>query len=122
MSDETGTDQVYARSFPASGGKWPVSTSGGSNPVWAKNGQELFYRSGEGMMVVGYKVTGAAFEPASPRLWAAKNDLNQWFDLSPDGKRFMIVEIDTTNESPSTPVTLVLNFFEELRRRASDAK
>ena len=53
---------------------------------------------------------------ASRRLWAAKKDLSQWLDLSADGKRFMIVENDPTDESPSTPVTFVLNFFDELRR------
>jgi serine/threonine protein kinase len=118
-SNETTADQVYVQSFPEPGGKWSVSPTGGSNPIWAKNGRELFYRSPEGMMVVSYKVHGTDFEPAAPRLLIAKKDLSPYFDAMPDGKRFMIVENDTTDARLSNTVTIVLNFFDELRRLAS---
>jgi serine/threonine protein kinase/Tol biopolymer transport system component len=119
QSNETNADQVYVRSFPEAGGKWSVSPTGGSNPIWAKSGPELFYRGPEGMMVVSYKVHGQNFEPAAPRLLIAKKDLSPFFDVAPDGKRFMIVENHISGDSASPSVTLVLNFFDELRRFAS---
>jgi eukaryotic-like serine/threonine-protein kinase len=119
QSNETTADQVYVRSFPEPEGKWSVSPNGGSNPIWAKNGGELFYRGPEGMMVVNYKVHGTNFEPGAPRLLIAKKDLSPFFDMAPDGKRFMIVENDISDDRASTPVTFVLNFFDELRRLTS---
>lgn len=118
QSDESGRDEVYVQAFPKDRGKWPVSTGGGSTPVWARNGQQLFYRSSVGMMVVGYKISGAVFEPGVPRLWAATSDLGEWFDLSPDGKRFVTIA-SAPDDSPSTPVIFVLNFFDELKALAS---
>ena len=52
MSNETGRDEIYVVPFPNAGdAKWPVSTSGGTEPVWAHSGRELFYRNGLGEMV-----------------------------------------------------------------------
>jgi serine/threonine-protein kinase len=121
QSDETGTDQVYVRPFPGPGGKWPISTGGGSHPVWSKN-HELFFRGPDGMMVANYSATSAAFDSGTPRLWATKRGLSQWFDLSPDGQRFIVVENDSSDEPSSTQVTFVLNFFEQLRRRFSGSQ
>jgi serine/threonine-protein kinase len=118
QSDETGTDQIYVRPFPGPGGKFPVSAAGGSSPVWAKNSHDLFFRAPEGMMMTSYSVHGMSFESTPPRLWAAKRDLGQWFDIAPDGKRFIVVENDTPEDRGSTDVTFVLNFFDELRRVA----
>ncbi len=50
-SDESGQREVYVRPFPGPGGKWPVSTEGGTEPVWTRNGRELLYRNGDKMMV-----------------------------------------------------------------------
>ena len=60
-SDESGRDEVYVRPFPGPGGKWQISTAGGDKPVWSKKAHELFYRSGEGMMVASYTTNGEAF-------------------------------------------------------------
>ncbi len=90
---------------------------GGSSPVWSRSGRELFYRGPEGMMIVTFKATDTTFEADKPRVWAPKKDLEQWFDLAPDGKRFVVIEDDTDVSAGATPVTFVLNFFDELRRR-----
>jgi hypothetical protein len=121
LSDEAGRDDVYVQPFlTGGGGKWRISTDGGSSPVWSKTSNELFYRTREGMMVAGYAASDSAFVPGKPRLWASKTDLSAWFDLSADGKRFVILENDPAG-SRSTHVTFLLNFFDELRRRASEA-
>ena len=46
-SNETGRLEIYVQPFPSLEGKWQISTDGGGHPVWARNGQELFYRSGD---------------------------------------------------------------------------
>jgi len=58
MSDESGRPEVYIRPFPSGPGKWPASTDGGADPRWNGNGQELFYRRGDKMMVVGVRAEG----------------------------------------------------------------
>src|ERR1700676_5576985 len=52
ISDESGRFEVYVQSYPGPGGKWQISTEGGTEPVWTRNGRELFYRSGDKMMAV----------------------------------------------------------------------
>jgi serine/threonine protein kinase/Tol biopolymer transport system component len=122
QSDETGANEIYVRTFPGPGGKWTISTGGGSQPVWAKNQPQLFYRGSEGIMAVTYKESGGAFEPGRPRLWVARKGLSQWFDVSPDGKRVVIIENDRSEDTSATPLTFVLNFFDELRRRIDDRR
>ena len=65
-SNESGLVQVYVRPFPnVEEGKWQISRDGGSSPIWAPRGQELFYRNGEAMMAVGIQ-TEPTFTAGSP--------------------------------------------------------
>jgi Tol biopolymer transport system component len=58
-SNESGAWQVYVRSFPDTGGKWPVSTNGGVQPRWRSNQKELFYISPDKkLMAVDVKMDG----------------------------------------------------------------
>ena len=91
ISNESGRNEVYVRPFPGPGGKWQISTTRGDRPVWSKKSPELFYQSGEGVMVASYTTNGEAFVASKPRLWAEKKDLGDYFDLAPDGKRFAVV-------------------------------
>ena len=54
VSDESGNEEIYVRSFPDidAGGRWQVSTGGGTQPLWARNGRELLYRNGEAVIAV----------------------------------------------------------------------
>ena len=45
VTDETGRSEVYVKRFPDPGGRVQVSLTGGSEPVWNRNGRELFYRA-----------------------------------------------------------------------------
>ena len=118
QSDESRSTEIYVRKFPGTGGKWQISTGGGDSPVWSKNGHELFYRTREGIMAASYTVNGEAFVAGKPRLWAAKKDLGRFFDPSPDGKRFAIVQDEAPDQRSSNHVTFLQNFHDELRRRA----
>jgi Tol biopolymer transport system component len=51
LSNESGRNGLYVQSYPGPGGKWEISTDGGSEPVWNRNGRELFYRSGNKIWV-----------------------------------------------------------------------
>jgi serine/threonine protein kinase len=64
-SRESGRDEIYVRPFPGPGGKWQISTDGGSEVVWSRNGHELFYRSGAKMMAVEIS-SASTFSPGKP--------------------------------------------------------
>jgi Tol biopolymer transport system component len=117
-SNASGRNEVYVQSFPGTTGKWQISTGGGDRPVWSRKAQELFYRNTEGIMVASYSVRGEAFAANKPQLWTAAKDLGMYFDLAPDGKRFVIVQADESQKSSLEQVMLLENFFDELRRRA----
>ncbi len=67
-SNESGQLEVYVRPFPnVEGGKLQISSDGGTEPVWAPREEELFYRNGEAMMMVGFK-TEPTFTAGSPEV------------------------------------------------------
>jgi len=121
-TDETGRLEVYVSPFPGPGRKWPISSGGGSRPVWSSNGRELFFLTPEDrIMVVSYTAKGNAFAADKPRLWSEKRLLRLptiGHDVAPDGKRFAaILNADGTAEPIAPQLIVLLNFFDELRRR-----
>ena len=115
-SDESGQMQVYVRPFPGPDRRWPVSTQGGTQPVWNRNGKEIFYRIGNKMMVVD--VSGSAdLTLSQPRQlfdqrYVFQNVSLANYDVSPDGQRFVMVK----DEAGSGRLNVVLNWTEELKR------
>ena len=67
VSDESGRPEIYVQPYPGPGGKWQISTEGGTEPVWNPNGRELFYRSGDKMMAVDI-ATQPSFAAGKPRV------------------------------------------------------
>ena len=125
-SNESGAYQVYVRAFPDKGGKWQISNSGGVNPVWSRNGHELFYRTEDAqIMVASYTVKGDSFVADKPRVWSEKRianiGINANYDLAPDGKRIVaLMPVDTAEgQRAQSHVTFLLNFFDEVRRRTA---
>jgi len=122
-SNESGTTEIYVRPFPAgNGGKWQISTGGGMYALWSNNGRELFYETTDNrIMVVDYTVNGQSFVPGRPRLWSDKQLFytgTSNLDLAPDGKRFlMFSNSEHADDKGSVHVTMLLNFFDELKRR-----
>jgi serine/threonine-protein kinase len=128
-SNESGPMEVYVRPFPGPGGKWQVSTSGGTFPVWSRNGKELFFRGLDNrIMVAGYAAKVDSFQVDKPRPFtearlAPGNPFNRDFDLHPDGKRFAVVRPPLQGEEAKrNKLVLITNFFEELRRATKNAK
>jgi serine/threonine-protein kinase len=123
-SNESGTDEIYIRPFPAGGGgRWQISNGGGLYALWSNNGRELFYETTDNrIMVVDYTVTGASFVPGKQRLWSDKQLFytgSTNLDLAPDGKRFAVLAHPDTppGEKGTVHVTMLFNFFDELKRR-----
>ena len=117
-SNESGQNEIYVRPFPnVDDGKWQISRDGGTEPVWAPRGQELFYRNGQAMMVVGIK-TEPTFTYGSPEVLFTGNYLtgpeNQQYDIAPDGQQFLMIKQEQTGVSQ---INVVLNWFEELKER-----
>ena len=104
--------------FPHTIYKHVISTEGGDYPRWSRDGRELFYRSGNKMIVVSVQ-TSPSFHPGTPKVLFEGNGYISSFDVSPDGKRILMVKRPATPvKGPVNQVTVVLNWFEELRRRA----
>jgi len=119
-SNESGRQEVYVRPFPnVDDGKWQISRDGGTEPIWAPRGQELFYRNGEAMMVVGIK-TEPTFTAGSPVvLFTGRYSRGGGFvnyDISPDGQRFLMIKAADEEEGQQGQINVVLNWFEELKR------
>ena len=121
VSDESGRNEVYVQPYPGPGGKWQISTEGGTEPVWARNG-ELFYRNGDKMMAVGTN-TKANFSADTPKVlfeghYATYNTMPA-YDVTPDGQRFLLAK---TAEQGPQEISVVLNWTEELKQKATAAK
>jgi eukaryotic-like serine/threonine-protein kinase len=121
MSDESGGREIYVQPYPGPGGKWQISTEGGTEPVWNPNGRELFYRSGDKMMAV--EITAQpSFSVGKPKvLFEGRYVLTAAtfpnYDVSPDGQRFLMIKPSEQEQAAPTQINVVLNWFEELKRR-----
>jgi Tol biopolymer transport system component len=117
-SDESGSPEVYVRTFPASGGKWRVSTNGGAEPQWRRDGKELFYvASDKKLMAVDVKL-GATFEADAPKtLFETRvlvlTSFRNHYAVTADGQRFLVVT--TLEETGITPISVVVNWTNDLK-------
>jgi serine/threonine-protein kinase len=123
QSDETGELEIYLQRFPDGGGIRPVSTGGGSYPGWNPNGKELFYRSGDKMMAVAVRTERDLVLGRPVALVEIRNPqrVSDSFAVTPDGQRFLFIERDVPEPTPSHLV-LVQNFGEELKRLVPQRK
>ncbi|MFB0515969.1 MAG: TolB family protein [Candidatus Neomarinimicrobiota bacterium] len=113
-SDETGRWEVYVEPYPGPGPKVMISTEGGYEPAWSRDGKELFYRSGRGSpkMVAATIETEPEFRVIEYKeLFEAINFRH--YDVAPD-KRFLIIQ--ESQEPTPLGINVVLNWFDELKR------
>lgn len=116
-SNASGRPEIYVRPFPdVQGGRWQVSTGGGTEPLWTPNGKELVYQSPAGMMVVPV-TTAAAPTLGKPQalfnVGRYAQSPGRDYDIAPKGDRF-IFAAPITGETGQ--IVVVQNWFEELRR------
>jgi serine/threonine protein kinase len=117
--------EVYVRPFPeVDSGKWQVSTGGGEDPLWSPDGRELFYRSRNSVIAVDVQ-TEPTFKAGKPKILfqqAYFSSSHHMWDLSPDGKRFLMIKRLAVTDDESTQggprkINVVLNWLEELKQR-----
>ena len=127
VSDETGELQVYLRSFPYTGRRVQVSTEGGTEPVWSRRSNELFYRKGRQYFSIPVTTTSDPIRVGRPtRMFEGDFEVASLFpgfpsyDVTPDGQRFVMV---TRADDTPRPVRLevVLGWVQDLERRLGSA-
>ena len=118
VSDESGRSEVYVQPYPGPGEKWPVSTDGGTDPVWAPDGRQLYYRVGSHIMVASIQVA-PAFATGTPQLLFDGafefSELDRNFDLSPDGTKFLAIRSQTAEPPPE--FRLIFNWLQEIHEK-----
>jgi Tol biopolymer transport system component/tRNA A-37 threonylcarbamoyl transferase component Bud32 len=124
-SSESGQDEIYVRPFPeVNSGKSQVSTIGGAQPLWARNGQELFYVALDGALMRVAVERGPSWRNGTPAklfdntyAWAIAGIDGPSYDISPDGRRFLAIKPSTEQTRAPTNLVVVQNWFEELKHR-----
>jgi serine/threonine-protein kinase len=122
--DREGQFEVYVRPFPnASAGQWKISTAGGTRPLWAPSGQELFYVAPDGgLMAVRSDPRVDKWSSGSPAKVLQGPYMTRGlrdkatYDVSTDGKRFLMVKQPANQAAPQ--IVVVQNWTEELKRLA----
>jgi eukaryotic-like serine/threonine-protein kinase len=125
VSDESGHLEVYVVTFPdPNQGKWPISNGGGYQPRWRRDGKELLYLAGDPSTptLMSVEVTLVpSFKAAVPVVmfqaptFSTGSSVYRW-DMTRDGRRFLI---NAAAGEPNGPITVVLNWQEELKRRST---
>ncbi len=124
-SDESGQFEVYVRPYPQAytGGRWQISSGGARQPMWSRDGRELYYRDFEGAMYAAPITLSPTFAPgAAVKLFsnsahrgAGKSGGGRTYDVSLDGRRFLMIKTQPVSPN-SQAIVVVLNWFEELKR------
>jgi serine/threonine-protein kinase len=122
-ANDSGPFEIYVRPYPkVDGGRWQVSTGGGTRPLWSRNGEELFYLSpGGSIMGVGIE-RAASWAPTTPTtiVKAVYAPLGAFpgrtYDVASDGQRFLVFKSTIDPTSPPPQIVIVQHFDEMLKR------
>lgn len=116
---DSGRWQIYVQSFPDLQGKWQISTEGGMEPLWARNGKELFYRAGDKVLAVTIS-TAAGFQASQPQpVFTHLSGFNAGtllptYDIAPDGQR--IVMMKGERDAVPTHLHAIVNWFADVQK------
>jgi serine/threonine-protein kinase len=129
-TNESGRPQVYVKEFP-NGAKVQISNDGGNDPVWRRDGRELFYRNGDQMVAVPVSAADR-FDAGRPQeLWrgsyshgmssscGAPGLSSSNYDVAPDGQRFLMIQDEDVDKTSSSSVVVVVGFARELGGRSA---
>jgi roadblock/LC7 domain-containing protein len=131
-SMESGKAEIYVQPWPGPGPKIQISSEGGMDPMWRRDGKEIFYRNASKMMAVPVS-TQASFQAGRPQLlWEGEYTLGlssscglrgvtfTSYDVSLDGQRFLMIK-DNDQNMYATKIVVVVNWVEELKRIMAEA-
>jgi eukaryotic-like serine/threonine-protein kinase len=122
-SDESGQFEVYVRPYPDTDrARWQVSVGGGKQPLWSRDGRELFYRDFAGTLFSVPVTPNATFTAGRPHkildnrsyVGGGRSLTARTYDVSPDGRRFLLLKAPP---SDATSLVIVVNWTEELKPR-----
>jgi len=123
-SNESGANEVYVRPFPATtGGRWQVSTGGGTQPRWSPDGRELFYTDAGDRLIAAQVRAAPAFEvtelrPLFDASGFAIDVFHSSYEVLPGGRGFVFLRQRQSTQAVATlPVVMVENWFADLRAR-----
>jgi serine/threonine-protein kinase len=124
-ANETGAFEIYVRPFPdVNTGHWHVSTNGGTQPLWARSGEELFYFAPDGALMRVAVAGGPAWSAGAPTkvlegryIVKLRSSISRNYDIGGDGQRFLMVKA-TGGDATAAPqqIVVVQHFDEELKR------
>jgi Tol biopolymer transport system component len=119
VSNESGRPEVYVQSFPISGARFQISSGGGTQAQWRKDGQELFYLAADQTLMAMPVKLGQTFEPGPLKpLFSVPLVLSlgvgRSYAVSGDGQRFLVTSAEGGSDSP--PMTMVLNWQSGLKK------
>ncbi len=126
-SNEIGRLEAFVSSYPDLAGKWQISTSGGRDPTWSPDGRAIYFISNQGKMMATPVQTNPAFSLGHTRelfdvtRMVIPNDPTPNWDISPDGKRFIMIR-NTGFNSSTTKFNVILNWGAELDRQFGQVK
>lgn len=116
-SDESGRPEIYVQPYPGLARKWQISIEGGTEPLWGRNNNLLFFRNGDKVFAVNV-TREPEFQAAKPRLrFTGKYVTSSQaylpnYDVAPTGKRFLMIR--ESEQQPTTEVHVVLDWLAEL--------
>jgi Tol biopolymer transport system component len=132
-SAESGKPQVFVDAYPGPGLKIQISSEGGTDPVWKRDGSELYYRNGDSMMAVTVS-TVPTFRAGRPQeLWEGHYShgmssscgppgaTSSNYDVTADGRRFLMIKDDDQDRAVSKQIVVVLGWAGEVSRMAAQA-
>jgi hypothetical protein len=106
-------------------GRWQLSTTGGTQPLWARNGQELFYVALDGSLMRVPVERGPSWRAGTPAklfdnayAWVVPGFVNRSYDVSADGRRFLTIKLASEQTGAPNNLIVVQNWFEELKQRS----
>jgi serine/threonine-protein kinase len=125
QSNDSGQFQIYVRPFPnVDSGRWQISTAGGTRPVWARNGRELFYLDGNNILNgVSVETDGSGFRAGTPKPILSQAYYNGFnlgaFDVSLDGQRFLMIKepANPSQQSQVPSIAVAVNWVDEFRQQ-----
>jgi serine/threonine-protein kinase len=129
-ANDSGRFEIYVRPFPnVNSGHWQVSTNGGTQPLWARSGQELFYFASDGALMRVAIANGPAWTAGAPaKLFDTRYGVSRLgvsyrnYDVSPDGQRFLMIKAAGGDATKAQPQIVVVQHFDEELKRLVPAK
>ena len=119
VSNESGRHDVYVRPFPNPGGRVVISAGGGQEPLWSRDGRQIFYRSPNAIIAATVSLSDNPEVVARETIVAddfLSNLFHPMYDVAPDGKRLLLLEGDESQRQ----LTVILNWTRWLEARLAN--